>query len=103
MAAIDAVSTVASDSSAMTIAKNLRFTGLTIAAYEYVACDFLLTLVVTYRLSGFLSLFLSKSSYTRPQDYGGKKDVAMMRRSRFDWDTRIGQLGLHTIRPDSVC
>ena len=50
MAAIDAVSTVASDSSAMTIAKNLRFTGLTIAAYEYVACSFLLTLVATYRL-----------------------------------------------------
>jgi hypothetical protein len=104
MAAIDAVSTtVANSSSSITIANNLRVAGFAIAAYEYVACSFLLTLVVTYRLSGFLSLFLSKSSYTRPQDYGGKKDVAMMRRSRFDWDTRVGQLGLHTIRPDSVC
>ncbi len=104
MAAIDAVSTtVASNSSAMTVANNLRAAGLAIAAYEYVACSFLLTLVVTYRLPVFLSLFLPNSGYTRLQVDGGKKDVAMMRRSRFDWDTPIGQLGLHTIRPDSVC
>ena len=51
MAAIDAVSTtVASNSSAMTVANNLRVAGFAIAAYEYVACSFLLTLVVTYRL-----------------------------------------------------
>ena len=104
MAAIDAVSTtVASNSSAMTVASNLHVAGLAIAAYEYVACSFLLTLVVTYRLPVILSLFLPNSGYTRLQDHGGKKDVAMMRRSPFDWDTSIGQLGLHTIRPDSVC
>jgi hypothetical protein len=51
MAAIDAVSTtVANSSSSITIANNLRVAGFAIAAYEYVACSFLLTLVVTYRL-----------------------------------------------------
>ena len=104
MAAIDAVSaTVASNSSAMTRANSLRTAGLAIAAYEYVAYSFLLTLVLTYRLPVFLSLFLPNSDYTRLQVDGGEKDVAMMRRSPFDWDTSIGQLGLHTIRPDSVC
>jgi len=87
----------------MTLANELRAVGLAVAAYEYVACSFLLTLVVTYQLPGFLSLFLPKSGCTRLQVDGGKQDVAMMRRSPFDWDTPIGQLGLHTIRPYSVC
>ena len=67
MAAIDAVSaTVASNSSAMTVANNLHVAGLAIAAYEYVACNFLLTLVLTYRLQ-----FSCHYSFRTPaiQDY----------------------------------
>jgi hypothetical protein len=51
MAAIDATfTTVVNSPSSITVGNNLRVAGFAIAAYEYVACGFLLTLVVTYRL-----------------------------------------------------
>ena len=75
MAVIDAVSPIIAVKNPIstTVANQLQVAGLAIAAYEYVACIFLLTLVVTYRLSGFLSLFLPNSGCTGPQDRGGKK------------------------------
>ena len=47
MAVIDAVSTVTTSSSALTVANNLRIASIAVAAYEYVAGSFLLSRVVT--------------------------------------------------------
>jgi len=65
MAAMDAVSTVASNSSAMTVAKSLRFTGLTIAAYEFlITIPFEVRLYQTARLRslGFILFVLIRYS-----------------------------------------
>jgi hypothetical protein len=54
MAVIDAVSTVATSSSALTVANNLRIASIAVAAYEYVPGSFLLSRVVTYPSASYL-------------------------------------------------
>ena len=73
---VDIVSSTASSGQAgLTAANNLRIASISIAAYEFVASSFLLTLLVTFIRPAFSPLSLPNSGYTRLQVGAGKEVI----------------------------
>jgi hypothetical protein len=72
---LDVVSSTASSGQAgLTVANNLRFASISIAAYEFVASSFLLTLV-TFTRPGLSPRSLPNTDYTRLQVSAGNEVI----------------------------